>query len=547
MTKAILALEDGSVFEGESFAAAGEVTGEVIFNTSMTGYQEILTDPSYKGQIVVMTYPLIGNYGVNSTDVESAHPQAEGFVVRSLSPVASNWRKQESLEGWLERAKTVAIQGVDTRALTLLLRQRGALKGIVSTVDLDGKRLVEKARSSPGLIGRDLVKEVTREEIVPWPESPRQKARFRVVAIDCGMKAHIPRMLTEAGCQVTMAPATVSADQILKLRPQGLFLSNGPGDPEGLPYLVSTVRQMIGKLPIFGICLGHQVLGLALGGKTYKLKFGHHGSNHPVLDLQTGRVEITAQNHGFSVDPSTIPNQAVEVTHLNLNDKTCEGMKHKEYPIFSVQYHPEASPGPHDAGHLFQRFVKMMETGLLLLALAGTGVSTSTAWAQQEKEAPSPIQVRFETVNASQPIEGAFVHLIVERKPELLSLKTPAERSLELFLRLPQGVRLLSTDWKPIPQSPQEKKDPTGTWSLYEKAEKISLQESDPLLLARVPLSLSVIEDGTNWVITARARLIEPGKSWTAFGVLFASRQKGQAKFHMTPQIPQPNAQEDGS
>ena len=361
--KAILALEEGTVFHGESFGAPGEVTGEVIFNTSMTGYQEILTDPSYRGQIVMMTYPLIGNYGVNRSDVESAKPQVEGFVVRALSPIASNWRQEQTLEEWLKADGTVAIQGVDTRSLTCLLRSKGALKGILSTVDLDGKRVVEKARNSPGLIGRDLVKEVTCKGIHPWPESPVGEKRFRVVAVDCGMKANIPRMLTQVGCQVIVVPATVSAKEVLDLKPNGLFLSNGPGDPEGMPYLVSTVRESIGKLPIFGICLGHQILGLALGGKTYKLKFGHHGANHPVLDVRTGRVEITAQNHGFSVDPASIPGSDVEATHLNLNDKTCEGMRHKKLPLFSIQYHPEASPGPHDAHHHFQRFVKMMETG----------------------------------------------------------------------------------------------------------------------------------------------------------------------------------------
>jgi carbamoyl-phosphate synthase small subunit len=359
--KALLALEDGAVFHGESFGAPGEVAGEVIFNTSMTGYQEILTDPSYRGQIVVMTYPLIGNYGVNRTDVESAKPQAEGFVVRRASPIASNWRKEATLEEWLKTHGTVAIQEIDTRSLTCLLRDKGALKGIISTVDLDEKRLVEKARSSPGLLGRDLVKEVTCEEPYQWAESPPAGARFKVVAVDCGMKAHIPRMLTLAGCQVTVAPAMITAQEILRLKPDGLFLSNGPGDPEGLPYLVSTVRECLGKVPIFGICLGHQILGLALGGRTYKLKFGHHGANHPVLDVQTGQVEITSQNHGFSVDPASIPGGEVEMTHLNLNDKTCEGMRHKKHPAFSVQYHPEASPGPHDARHLFQRFVRIME------------------------------------------------------------------------------------------------------------------------------------------------------------------------------------------
>ncbi|MCM8794437.1 MAG: glutamine-hydrolyzing carbamoyl-phosphate synthase small subunit [Candidatus Omnitrophica bacterium] len=360
--KALLALENGAVFSAEAFGAPGETAGEVIFNTSMTGYQEILTDPSYKGQIVVMTYPLIGNYGINRQDMESFRPQAEGFVVRRLSPVASNWRQEGLLDEWLKQHGKMGIQGVDTRAVTVLLRERGALKGVISTVDLDPKRLVEKARQSPGLVGRDLVKEVTCQEPTAWGESPAQP-RFKVVAVDCGMKANIPRMLTQVGCQVTIVPATVTSEQILKHKPDGLFLSNGPGDPEGLPYLVRAVRECVGKVPIFGICLGHQIIGLALGGRTYKLKFGHHGANHPVLDLRTGTVEITSQNHGFAVNPDSIPTGVAEMTHLNLNDKTCEGLRHKKEPVICVQYHPEASPGPHDARHLFQRFAQMMKTG----------------------------------------------------------------------------------------------------------------------------------------------------------------------------------------
>ncbi len=360
--KAFLALEDGTVFKAEAFGAPGEAYGEVIFNTSMTGYQEILTDPSYKGQIVVMTYPLIGNYGINREDEESAKPQVEGFVIRRLSPLASNWRQQGTLSEWLKEHGKMAVQGVDTRALTCLLRDKGALKGVISTVDLDPKRLIEKARSSPGLVGRDIVREVTCDEVNAWPQSPSGGAKFRVVAVDCGMKANIPKLLTQTGCQVTIVPATATAKEILDIKPDGLFISNGPGDPEGLPYLVSTIQQCLGKLPIFGICLGHQVLGLALGGKTYKLKFGHHGANHPVLDIRTGKVEITSQNHGFSVDPASVPGGAVEMTHVNLNDKTCEGLRHKELPVFSVQYHPEASPGPHDAQYLFQRFARMMAT-----------------------------------------------------------------------------------------------------------------------------------------------------------------------------------------
>ena len=362
MTKALLALEDGTVFAGQAFGATGEVFGEVIFNTSMTGYQEILSDPSYRGQIVVMTYPLIGNYGVNSADSESLKPQAAGFVIRSLSPIASSWRKEKTLEAWLTENKTIAIQGVDTRALTSLLREKGALKGVISTQEMNPRALVEKAKTSPGLIGRDLVSEVTSSEIHAWPEAPSVAKPFHVVAVDCGMKSHIPRMLTRAGCQVTIVPAGIHYEEVTELKPDGLFISNGPGDPEAVESLIGVARQCVGKMPIFGICLGHQILGLALGGKTYKLKFGHHGGNHPVMDLQTGKVEITAQNHGFAVDPTTIPGNDVQMTHLNLNDKTCEGMRHKKAPLFSVQYHPEASPGPHDSQYLFERFVTMMKT-----------------------------------------------------------------------------------------------------------------------------------------------------------------------------------------
>lgn len=359
--KALLALEDGTVFSGESFGGSGEINGEVIFNTAMTGYQEILTDPSYKGQIVVMTCPLIGNTGVNKADMESARPQAEGLIVRQLSPIASSWRKEASLGEWLVKHQTVAVSGIDTRKLTWLLREKGALKGVISTVDLDAKRLVEKAQRAPGLTGRDLVKEVTCPE--PYSGPPPTGKKYKVVAIDCGMKAHIPRMMARSGCEVTVVPASTGAKKILALKPVGLFISNGPGDPEAVPYVVETVRACIGKLPIFGICLGHQILGLALGGKTFKLKFGHHGGNHPVMDLASGKVEITAQNHGFAVDPDSLPADQIQATHLNLNDKTCEGIKHKQQPIFSVQYHPEASPGPHDAAYLFERFTRMMETG----------------------------------------------------------------------------------------------------------------------------------------------------------------------------------------
>jgi len=362
--RALLALEDGTTFAGDSFGAPGESVGEVVFNTSMSGYQEILTDPSYKGQIVAMTYPLIGNYGVNADDVESAAPQVEGFVVKELSRIASNWRGQMTLGAWLTQHRVVGIQGIDTRALTRLLRIKGALKGVISTEDLDPQRLVRKAQESPGLLGRDLVQEVSCTTPCTWAPPGDVPARFHVVAIDCGTKRNIVRMLTQAGCRVTMVPASTTAEQILALQPDGLFLSNGPGDPEGVPYVVEAVRRCVGRLPIFGICLGHQILGLALGGSTYKLKFGHHGANHPVLDLTTRRVEITAQNHGFAVDVSTIPEGQVALTHVNLYDKTVEGMRHTTLPIFSVQYHPEASPGPHDAHHLFRQFVQLMEAGV---------------------------------------------------------------------------------------------------------------------------------------------------------------------------------------
>ncbi|OGX38982.1 MAG: carbamoyl phosphate synthase small subunit [Omnitrophica WOR_2 bacterium RIFCSPHIGHO2_02_FULL_68_15] len=360
MPTALLALEDGTTFAGESFGARGETSGEVVFNTSMTGYQEIVTDPSYTGQIVAMTYPLIGNYGVNADDVESDKPHVEGFVVKELSRIASNWRGTQTLGDWLATHGIVGIQGVDTRALTRLLRTKGALKGVLSTEDLDPARLVTKAKGSPGLVGRDLVKEVSCQKAFTWEPPNGTPAQFHVVAIDCGTKRNIFRMLTQAGCKVTVVPAATTAAQILALKPDGLFLSNGPGDPEGVPYVIEAVRQLLPTVPTFGICLGHQILGLALGGKTYKLKFGHHGGNHPVLDMTTRKVEITAQNHGFAVDVASIPGGQVTQTHLNLYDKTVEGMRHNTLPVFSVQYHPEAAPGPHDAHHLFDQFLHMM-------------------------------------------------------------------------------------------------------------------------------------------------------------------------------------------
>lgn len=360
MTRAFLCLEDGFLLEGESIGAKGESFGEVVFNTSMMGYQEILTDPSYKGQIVTMTYPHIGNYGVNEEDVESRKPYVEGFVVKELSQVTSNYRAQSSLEAYLMKHGIVGIQGVDTRALTKHLRTHGAKKGIISTVTEDPKVLFQKVVASPGLVGIDLVKEVTSREPYVWKSEKVSQARYHVVAIDYGIKQNILRQLAQAQCRVTVLPAFATAEEVLSHRPDGLFLSNGPGDPEAVTYSIETVRRLLGKLPIFGICLGHQILGLALGGKTFKLKFGHHGGNHPVLRVADQKVEITCQNHGFCVDLDSIPNKEMILTHVNLNDRTAEGMRHKKLPVFSVQYHPEASPGPHDSRYLFEEFVRRM-------------------------------------------------------------------------------------------------------------------------------------------------------------------------------------------
>jgi carbamoyl-phosphate synthase small subunit len=364
--KAIIALEDGRIFEGRAFGASGEKTGEVVFNTSMMGYQEILTDPSYCGQIVTMTYPLIGNYGINAEDFESAKPQVEGFIVKEHSGIFSNWRAQKSLDAFLKENNIIGVEGVDTRALTKHIRSAGAMKGIISTEDLNKDSLIEKARASPGLVGRDLVKEVTCDQTYVWPPLPVASyqlpdKKFKVVVIDCGVKLNILRMLDKYGCQVIVVPAKTTAKEILEMKPDGLLLSNGPGDPAGVPYVVETVKELIPQLSIMGICLGHQMLGLALGGKTYKLKFGHRGGNQPVKDLSTGKVGITSQNHGFCVDISSLKDKEVEVTHINLNDQTLEGMRHKRYPIFSVQYHPEASPGPHDGKYLFAEFIELMK------------------------------------------------------------------------------------------------------------------------------------------------------------------------------------------
>ena len=372
MTPALLALADGRVFRGDACGAGGEASGEVVFNTAMTGYQEILTDPSYRGQMVCMTYPLIGNYGISPEDVESRRPWVNGFIVKEMCGYPSNWRGRMRLEDYLREHGIVAIQGIDTRALTRHLRDHGAQEGIISTVEADADRLVERARALPGLVGRDLVTEVSVAEPHGWDQGTWDLARgytappeprFRVVAFDSGIKQNILRQLSSLGCGVTVVPARTTAEAVLEMRPHGVFLSNGPGDPEAVPYLVESVRGLVGRTPIFGICLGNQILGLALGGKTYKLKFGHHGANHPVRDLSTGRVEITAQNHGFSVDPTSVAKLGLDETHVNLNDGTSEGMRHRELPIFSVQYHPEASPGPHDAHYLFHRFIDLMSGG----------------------------------------------------------------------------------------------------------------------------------------------------------------------------------------
>ncbi len=358
----MLALEDGRTFEGRAFGAIGETSGEVVFNTSMTGYQEILTDPSYAGQIVVMTYPHIGNYGTNEQDEESCKPFVEGFVAREFSTVHSNWRARQSLEGYLLRHDIVAISEVDTRAVVRHIRTRGALRGIISSADPDPGRLVERARAVRSMLGADLASSVCCERSYGWsgPADAPEERPFKVVAYDYGIKHNILNNLTRAGCDVVVVPGRTSAEDVLSLNADGIFLSNGPGDPEPLEYAVDIIRNLMGRLPIFGICLGHQLMGLAFGGRTFKLKFGHRGGNQPVKNLLTGRVEITAQNHGFAVDPDSLDQSHVELTHLNLNDRTLEGMRHRSLPAFSVQYHPEASPGPHDSHYLFEEFKRLM-------------------------------------------------------------------------------------------------------------------------------------------------------------------------------------------
>ncbi len=380
--RAVLALEDGTVFEGISFGHRGEVTGEVVFNTALCGYQEVLTDPSYASQIVTMTYPHIGNYGVNPEDVESARPQVAGFVVREAATVVSSWRASGMLDRYLDDHGIVGISEIDTRALTRHLRTHGAKRGVISAVELDHETLVDRARASRSMVGLDLAREVTCE--APWtfeagsegvsaaphlvpvlrgrrPEGGEGKEPpFHVVAYDFGLKRNILRNLTAAGCAVTVVPAHTTAAEAFELKPDGIFMSNGPGDPEPVTYGIEAARSFLDRLPVFGICLGHQIMGLACGGRTFKLKFGHRGANHPVKNLETGQVEITSQNHGFCLEPDLFENPDLVQTHVNLNDGTVEGFRHRERPVLSVQYHPEASPGPHDSHYLFEEFVSMM-------------------------------------------------------------------------------------------------------------------------------------------------------------------------------------------
>ncbi len=365
--KASLVLADGESFVGTAMGAEGEIVGEVVFNTAITGYQEILTDPSYRGQLVTMTYPHIGNTGVNFQDNESVRAFLGGFIVKEHCASPSNWRQKENLNDFLKRSGVIGIEGIDTRRLTRNLRETGAKKGIISTQDHDISSLLNKVNDYPDIEGLDLVREVTCDKPYDWVEGSwrwnsrtvTSQERFKVAAMDFGIKQNILRLLVDSGAHVRVFPAFTTAEEILSYNPDGIFLSNGPGDPEGVPYVIETARNLIGQKPIFGICLGHQILGLALGGRTYKLTFGHHGANHPVRRLDTGQVEITSQNHNFAVDPSTVDSEC-DVSHVNLNDDTNEGLVHKKYPLFSIQYHPEASPGPHDSRYLFERFRKMI-------------------------------------------------------------------------------------------------------------------------------------------------------------------------------------------
>jgi carbamoyl-phosphate synthase small subunit len=372
--KAILLLEDSTIFEGKAFGARGQECGEVVFNTSMTGYQEILTDPSYHEQIITMTYPLIGNYGANQGDWESGKIYARGLIVKENCNYPSSWRVNQTLDDYLKRNNVVGLEGIDTRMLVRHIRIKGAMKGIVSSTEFNIKKLAEKLSEYPGLVGRDIVSNVTVDKPYPWKEglidifsenatggrNKKPVAKFKVVAFDFGIKRNILRLLCAHGCDVTVVPAQTSAKKVLSYKPDGVFLSNGPGDPAAVTYAVDTVKSLLGKVPIFGICLGHQLLALALGGKTYKLKFGHRGANHPVKNLRTGKIEITCQNHGFCVDLNSLKDKDVQLTHLNLNDNTLEGIQCERLAAFSVQYHPEASPGPHDSNYLFETFIELM-------------------------------------------------------------------------------------------------------------------------------------------------------------------------------------------
>jgi len=378
--QSILALEDGRIFRGHGYGHPGECLGEVVFNTSLTGYQEIATDPSYAGQIVVLTNPQIGNYGTNQADNESARPYIEGLIVREFSPIASNYRSERVTDEYMERYKVPVLAEIDTRALVRHLRTYGVMRGVISTLESDPDLLVQKARSIPKMDGTDLARVVSTKSIYTFDSSDSRnqsgeplltegfihreeepRRLLHVVAYDFGIKQNILRMLTREGCRVTVVPAETAAADVFDLKPDGVFLSNGPGDPEPVDYAVRAIRQFLGRVPVFGICLGHQLTGIALGGKTYKLKFGHHGGNHPVKNYATGKVEITAHNHNFAVDPDSINANEVELTHVDLNDQTLEGLRHKSLPLFSVQYHPEAAPGPHDSHYLFHDFRRMME------------------------------------------------------------------------------------------------------------------------------------------------------------------------------------------
>ncbi len=367
--KAVLLLEDGTIFEGTSFGARGQKCGEVVFNTSMTGYQEILTDPSYNEQIITMTYPLIGNYGTNRADTESRKVFASGFIVKENCDYPSNWRNKGSLSNYLKKSNVVGLEGIDTRKLVKHIRTEGAMRGIISSTEFGVKNLAKKLQEYPGLVGRDIVKNVTVRKSYTWDQGvievlnnqqKKPKTKYKVIAFDFGIKRNILRLLYSHGCDVCVVLANTSAKEVLAKKPDGVFLSNGPGDPAPVSYAIETVKQLLGKVPVFGICLGHQILALALGGRTYKLKFGHRGANHPVKNLKTGKIEITTQNHGFCVDMDSLKDKDVELTHINLNDNTLEGFRCRSVPAFSVQYHPEASPGPHDSAYLFAEFIKLM-------------------------------------------------------------------------------------------------------------------------------------------------------------------------------------------